>query len=71
MWQSVFEYLRDYPLVFSETLHEVGDQLFKIVTWPEFWKEILIRGLRVKILGFIVFSRKFYADMSNIYLTIW
>ena len=43
---SVFEYLRDRSLVFSETLHEVRGQLSKKVTRPRFWEKILIRRLR-------------------------
>ena len=36
--QSVFKYLRDRSLVFSETLHEVVNEVKK-VTRPKFWKK--------------------------------
>ena len=43
---SVFKYLGDRSLVFSETLHEVRGQLSKKSDTAEIWKKILIRGLR-------------------------
>ena len=58
---SVFRYLRDSSLVFSETLHEVEGQLSKKkVTRLELKKKLIhgLRGIKAQKLGFLDFSSK-------------
>ena len=58
---SVFKYLRDRSLVFSETLHEVAGIKSKKSDTARILKKKLnggVKGISVKNFGFWAFSRK-------------